>query len=105
MLARHASKALLLTTRLLLALLPLAARGGASQTVEHGHAPAPVPLQPLAQQVRLLERALSYLGQPLPPAAHERINRATAGADVGANVNCAYNPLADNKSTNTPVNQ
>jgi hypothetical protein len=34
--------------------------------------------------VRLLENALSYLGQPLGPADHERINRAIAGADEAA---------------------
>ncbi len=43
-----------------------------------------VPLQPLAQQVRLLENALSYLGQPLGPEDHERINRAIAGSDEAA---------------------
>jgi hypothetical protein len=28
----------------------------------------PVPLQPLAQQVRRLKDAMNYLGQPFPPA-------------------------------------
>jgi len=37
-----------------------------------------VALQPFAQQVRRLEDALSYLGQPLPHAVHEKINRAMA---------------------------
>jgi hypothetical protein len=40
-----------------------------------------VPLQPFAQQVRRLEDALNYLGQPLPPATHEKINRAMALED------------------------
>ncbi len=54
-------------------------------TAEPGRvAAAAIPLQPLAQQVRLLENALSYLGQPLGPADHERINRAIAGADEAA---------------------
>jgi hypothetical protein len=44
----------------------------------------PVPLQPLAQHARLLERALSYLGQPLAPEDHDRINRATSGTDEAA---------------------
>ena len=44
----------------------------------------PVPLQPLAQHVRLLERALSYLGQPLAPEDRDRINHATAGTDEAA---------------------
>ena len=37
-----------------------------------------VPLQPLAQQVRRLEDALNYLGQPLPPATHDALNDAMA---------------------------
>jgi hypothetical protein len=49
----------------------------AAQETGHQHTPpAPVSLQPLAQQVRQLEEALNYLGQPLPPAAHQRINAA-----------------------------
>jgi hypothetical protein len=44
----------------------------------------PVPLQPLAQHARLLERTLSYLGQPLAQEDHDRINRATAGTDEAA---------------------
>jgi hypothetical protein len=43
-----------------------------------------VPLQPLAQHARLLERALSYLGQPLAQEDHDRINRATAATDEAA---------------------
>ncbi len=74
--AHRASKALLLT-----ALSLASARDGASQTGEPAHAPPRAPLQPLAQQVRLLEGALSHLGQPLSPQDHERINRAIAGAD------------------------
>jgi hypothetical protein len=37
-----------------------------------------VPLQPLAQQVRRLETALAYLGQPLPAADRQEINEAVA---------------------------
>ena len=37
-----------------------------------------VPLQPLSQQVRRLEDALSYLGQPLPPEVHAALNQAMA---------------------------
>lgn len=37
-----------------------------------------VPLQPLAQQVRRLEDALNYLGQPLPDKARDAINAAIA---------------------------
>jgi hypothetical protein len=43
-----------------------------------------VPLQPLAQQVRRLESALRYLGQPLPAADHLAINEAVALADETA---------------------
>ncbi|MGC9946725.1 MAG: CehA/McbA family metallohydrolase [Bryobacteraceae bacterium] len=44
------------------------------------------PLQPLAQQVRRLEDAMNYLGQPFPPADHKAINAAIANADEGAAV-------------------
>jgi hypothetical protein len=43
-----------------------------------------VPLQPLAQQVRRLETALSYLGQPLPPADRQAIDEAIAMTDEEA---------------------
>jgi hypothetical protein len=49
-----------------------------------GQAPAPQPavaLQPLAQQVRRLETALTYLGQPLAPADHQALNEAIADED------------------------
>jgi len=35
-----------------------------------------ISLQPLAQHVRRLEDALSYLGQPLPASVHEKLNTA-----------------------------
>jgi hypothetical protein len=59
-----------------------------AQEAAHQHQPAitPVPLQPLALQARQLEEALSYLGQPLPPAAHQRINNAIANPDEAAAV-------------------
>src|ERR1051325_11095342 len=54
----------------------------AAQQAAHQHpASAPVPLQPLAQQVRQLEEALNYLGQPLAAAETRRINEAIGGAD------------------------
>ena len=55
-----------------------AAQEGAHQ---HPAAPPPVALQPLAQQVRQLEEALNYLGQPLPAASRKRINDAIGDAD------------------------
>src|SRR5262249_3248619 len=58
----------------------------AAQQADHQHPAPPVPLQPLAQQVRQLEEALAYLGQPLSPADHRRINEAIANSDQAAAV-------------------
>jgi hypothetical protein len=59
----------------------------AAQEAAHVHvSPAPVPLQPLAQQVRQLEDALNFLGQPLRPADRQRINEAIANNDETAAV-------------------
>ncbi len=70
-----------------------------AQQLEHQHPPvtAPVPLQPLAQQVRQLEDALNYLGQPLPAAVHQRVNAAIGNASEAAAVaelEAALDPLA-----------
>ncbi|MGH9340564.1 MAG: CehA/McbA family metallohydrolase [Acidobacteriota bacterium] len=48
---------------------------------EHTDPQAIVPLQPLAQQVRQLERALGYLGQPLSDVEHSQMNEAIGQAD------------------------
>ena len=55
---------------------------------EHVHPtdPAVVALQPLAQQVRRLETALAYLGQPLPAQDRETIDTAIARTDSAAAV-------------------
>ncbi|MEO7142413.1 MAG: CehA/McbA family metallohydrolase [Bryobacteraceae bacterium] len=45
-----------------------------------------IPLQPLAQQVRRLQEAMNYLGQPLPPAEVRGIDAAIANPDEGAAV-------------------
>jgi hypothetical protein len=59
----------------------------AAQEAAHQHAAAPpIPLQPLAQQVRQLEDALNYLGQPLPAPETRRINQAIGNADEAAAV-------------------
>jgi hypothetical protein len=42
---------------------------------------APVALQPLAAQIRQIESAFDYLGQPFAPSDRERINKALAGPD------------------------
>jgi hypothetical protein len=55
-----------------------------AQQREGSDASLGVPLQPLAQQVRRLESALRYLGQPLPAADHLAINEAVALADETA---------------------
>ena len=66
--------------------LMLCALAGA-QDMAHRHVTSPaVPLQPRAQQVRQLEEALNYLGQPLPAAAHQRINAAMGKDDQAAAV-------------------
>lgn len=58
----------------------------AAQGIAQQHQPPPIPLQPLAQQVRQLEDALNYLGQPLPASAHQRINTAIGNPDETAAV-------------------
>jgi hypothetical protein len=58
----------------------------AAQGIAQQHQPPPIPLQPLAQQVRQLEDALNYLGQPLPASAHQRINTAIGNPDEAAAV-------------------
>ncbi|HVH71497.1 MAG TPA: hypothetical protein VNB49_10355, partial [Candidatus Dormibacteraeota bacterium] len=45
-----------------------------------------VALQPLAQQVRQVQEALNFLGQPLPAADAQRINQAMGRADEAAAV-------------------
>src|SRR5258707_13991851 len=60
-------------------------------------AAASVPLQPLAQQVRRLEDALDYLGQPLSAKTAEAIDQAIALPDEAAaveKIQQALDPLA-----------
>src|SRR5437867_3870731 len=57
-------------------------RGDAPSSTGVQRLPQPnAPLQPLAQQVRRIETALSYLGQPLPASDHQEINDAVAAPD------------------------
>jgi hypothetical protein len=51
-----------------------------------GVAQTRISLQPLAQQVRQVETALAYLGQPLSANDREAINQAVADADEAAAV-------------------
>lgn len=55
-------------------------------THEHRHATPKVPLQPLAQNVREVESALAYLGQPLSASDHRAINDAISDPDEAAAV-------------------
>jgi hypothetical protein len=71
----------------LASILCVAAAVFAQQQQQHQHEVAQlVPLQPLAQQVRQIEDALAYLGQPLSPTDHQRINDAIANPDEAAAV-------------------
>ncbi len=70
-----------------LALAALAALTIALKAQEHPHAPpATVPLQPLAAQVRRLESALGFLGEPLPAEERRALSDAVALADEAAAV-------------------
>jgi hypothetical protein len=57
-----------------------------SQEHQHASTPAPVPLQPMAQQARQLSEALNYLGQPLTAVEQKRINDAIGMPDEAAAV-------------------
>ncbi|MGA7409989.1 MAG: CehA/McbA family metallohydrolase [Bryobacteraceae bacterium] len=71
-----------------LATLAIFCAAAFAQEAPHQHVPPPasIPLQPLAQQVRQLEEALNYLGQPLASSDHQRINKAIANPDQAAAV-------------------
>ena len=70
-----------------LATLAILCAAAFAQEPTHPHVPpAPIPLQPLAQQVRQLEEALNYLGQPLAASDHQLINKAMANPDQAAAV-------------------
>ena len=62
------------------------AAAGQDTTHQHTTASAPIPLQPLAQQVRQLEEAMTYLGQPFGSADLRRIHEAIANPDEAAAV-------------------
>ncbi len=49
-----------------------------AQEHPHATAPAPVALQPLAQQARRLETTLKFLGQPLGAADHQALDESIA---------------------------
>jgi hypothetical protein len=66
-----------------LAMVAMLCGSALAQEAAHQHlaTAAAIPLQPLAQQVRQLEEALNYLGQPLSAADHQLINKAIANPD------------------------
>lgn len=70
----------------LFAALSIAGCMHATAQTEHMHTAASVPLQPLAQQVRRLEDALDYLGQPLHNKTRTAIDSAIAMTDEPAAV-------------------
>src|SRR5215831_8073681 len=77
----------------------------AAQDAAHQHAaPAPIPLQPLAQQVRQLEEALTYLGQPFGAADLRRIHEAIANPDEAAAVRALESILDTYVLLNVDIN-
>ena len=77
---RHVCWTLLYTVGLM---CPALGGEGQREVEPHSHTAQPplVPLQPLAQQVRRIEAAMNYLGQPLPLGDHRRINEAISRRD------------------------
>ena len=71
---------------LMLAVFVLPPLGAQAPHVHPANSIPPVPLQPLAQQVRRLEDALNFLGQPLPAKTRAAINDAIAMPDESAAV-------------------
>jgi hypothetical protein len=73
-------------------------------THQHGTPAAPIPLQPLAQQVRQLEEAMNYLGQPFAPADLRRIHQAVANPDEAAAVHALESILDAHVLLNVDIN-
>ena len=71
---------------------------------QHATAPAPIPLQPLAQQVRQLEEAMNYLGQPFGTADLRRIHEAIANPDEAAAVRALESILDRTCSLTVDIN-
>src|SRR4029077_7660700 len=75
-----------------------------AQDTAHQHPPAPIPLQPLAQQVRQLEEAMNYLGQPFAAAELRRIHEAIANPDEAAAVRALESILDAHVLLNVDIN-
>jgi hypothetical protein len=65
---------------------------------------APVALQPLAQQVRRVEDALAFIGQPLPPTTKQAIAGAIAMTDEAAAVKAIEAALAPHVLAEVEIN-
>ena len=76
----------------------------AQTTHVHRDEPVTVPLQPLAQQVRRIENALDYLGQPLSAADQKRINDAVADSTDAAAVHQIQQTLDKLVLVNVEIN-
>jgi hypothetical protein len=63
-----------------------------------------VPLQPLAQQVRRIEDALAFIGQPLPPETRKAIDEAIATADDARGVQLLEAALAPHVLATVDIN-
>lgn len=73
---------------------------------EHQHTakPAPVPLQPMAQQARILAEALNYLGQPLTAAEQKRLNDAIGMTDEAAAIEALERVFDSHVLVNVDIN-
>jgi hypothetical protein len=78
--------------------------GAQDATHQHGTPAAPIPLQPLAQQVRQLEEAMNYLGQPFAAADLRRIHEAIANPDEAAAVHALESILDAHVLLNVDIN-
>lgn len=85
-------------------LIVSSAFAAAAQTHVHPGESAAIPLQPLAQQVRRIENALDYLGQPLSAAEEKTINEAVADADERAAVHRIEQVLDKHVLVNVEIN-
>src|SRR5215475_13892241 len=90
--------------RLWIAILACGAAAAQTPTHEHAASPAPVPLQPMAQQVRQLEEAMNYLGQPFPAPDVRRIHEAIGNADEAAAVHALESVLDTHVLLNVDIN-
>lgn len=63
-----------------------------------------VPLQPLALQVRRIEDALAFIGQPLPPETKKAISEAIANPDEAQSVSLLNQALAPHVLAQIDIN-